>query len=243
MAKTDSPPPRGEPARWRSSAPTNQKRKFHSLPSSTPITLGHNILVLPQKCNCSDPVPHTPECRVSLMLSQWNTPTVRPWGVNSTFDLSTDFHWLCGLMSPWEQLVLVLVCLRSRSFIIAPPSVVGWRVLSSDTLLIELPRYDARVVLCCQLCRLCRENHVANLCKPSKEASCPVRGTTIRGPYRVVLGGSHSLRYTWTQGVNKRTHTGMRKWSQSKTAIRPEKRRSWRNQAVRCVVKGVCGGQ
>jgi hypothetical protein len=183
MTKTDSPPPPGKPARWRSSPPTTQKRKIHPLPSSTPITPGHHILVLPQKCNCSDPVPHSPERRVSLMLSQWNTPTVLPWGVNSTFDVSTDFRCLSGLMCPWEQLVLALVCLRSRSSIIASPSVVGQSVLSSEKLFIELLRFHALVVLYCRLCRLCHENHVANLRKTSKEASCPGRGTTVRGPY------------------------------------------------------------
>jgi len=156
MAKTNSPPPPGKPARWRTSPPTTQKRKF-TLPSSTPITItpGHHILVLPQKCNCSDSVPHSPECRVSLMLSQWNTPTILPWGVNSTFDVSTNFRCLSGLMHPWEQLV-VLVCLRSRSSIMASPSVVGRSVLSSEKLFIELLRFHALVVLCCRLCRLCR---------------------------------------------------------------------------------------
>jgi len=128
---------------------------FHPLPSSTPITPGHHILVLPQKCYYSDPIPHSPECRVSLMLSQWNTPTVLPGVVNSTFDVSTDFRCLCGLLHPWAQLV-VLVCLRSRSSIIAPPSVVGRSVLSSEQLVIEMLRFHALVVLCCRLCRLCR---------------------------------------------------------------------------------------
>jgi len=131
------------------------KTKIHPLPSSTPITPGHHIILHPQKCNSSDPVPHSPECRVPLMLSQWNTPTVLPWGVNSTFDVSTDFHCLSGLMRPWEQLVLVLVCLRSRSSIIAPPSVVGGSVLSSEKLFIELLRFHTLVVLCCRLCQLC----------------------------------------------------------------------------------------
>jgi hypothetical protein len=157
------------------------------------------------------------------MLLQRNTPTILPWGVNSTFDVSTDFRCLSGLMCPWEQLVLALVCLRSRSSIIASPSVVGQSVLSSEKLFIELLRFHALVVLYCRLCRLCHENHVANLRKTSKEASCPGRGTTVWGPYWVVLGGCHSLRYTRTQGVNKQTHTGMRKWSQSKTATRPKK--------------------
>ena len=128
------------------------KTEIHPLPSSTPITPRHHILVLPQKCNCSDPVPHSPECRVLLMLSQWNTPIVLPWGLNSTFDVSTDFRCLSGLMHRWEQLV-VLVCLRSRSSIIAPPSVVGRSVLSSEKLFIELLRFHALVVLCCQLHR------------------------------------------------------------------------------------------
>ena len=117
------------------------------------------------------------------MLSQWNTPTVLPWGVNSTFDVSTDFRCLSWLMRPWEQLVLVLLCLRSRSSIIAPLSVVGQSVLSSEKLFIELLRSHTLVELCCRLCRLCRENHVANLRKTSKEASCPGRGTTVRGLY------------------------------------------------------------
>jgi len=127
------------------------KTKIHPLPSSTPITPGNHILVLPQKCNCSDPVPHSPERRVSLMLLQWNTPTVLPWGVNSTFDVSTDFRCLSGLMRPWER-VLVLVCLRGRSFTIAPTSVVGRSVLSSETLFIDLLRFHTLVVLYCQFC-------------------------------------------------------------------------------------------
>ena len=161
------------------------KTKIHPLLSSTPITPGHHILVLPQKCNCSDPVPHSPERRVSLMLSQWNTPTVLPWGVNSTFDVSTDFRCLSWLMRPWEQLVLVLLCLRSRSSIIAPPSVVGLSVLSSGRLFIELLRFHALVVLCCRLCRLCcvMKTMLLTCVKTSKEASCPGRGTTVRGPY------------------------------------------------------------
>jgi len=89
------------------------------------------------------------------MLSQWNTPTVLPWGMKSTFVVSTDFHNIIGLMYPWEQLV-VLVCLRSRSSIIAPPSVVGWSVLSSETLFIEPLSIHALVVLCGQWCRMCR---------------------------------------------------------------------------------------
>jgi hypothetical protein len=152
MTKTDSPPPPGEPARWRSSPPTTQKRKFTSSPLSPPLPPLPHILVLPQKCNCLDPVPHSPERRVSLMLSQWNTPIVLPWGVNSTFDVSTDFRCLSGLMCPWEQLVLVLVCLRSRSSIIASPSVVGRSMLSSEKLFMELLRFHALVVLCCRLC-------------------------------------------------------------------------------------------
>ena len=89
------------------------------------------------------------------MLSQWNTPTVLPWGVNSTFDVSTDFRCLSGLMHPWEQLILVLVCLRSRFSIIAPLSVVGRSVLSSEKLFVELLHFHALVVLCCRLYRLC----------------------------------------------------------------------------------------
>jgi len=125
------------------------KTKIHPLPSSTLITPGHHILVLPQKCNCLDPVLHLPERRVSLMLSQWNSPTILLWGVNSTFDVSTDLCCLSGLMRPWQQLILVLVCLRSRSSIIAPPSVVGQSVLSSEKLFIELLHFHALVVLCC----------------------------------------------------------------------------------------------
>jgi len=90
------------------------------------------------------------------MLSQWNTPIVLPCRVNSTFDVSFNFCCLSGLMHPWEKLVLVLVCLRSRSSIIAPPSVVGQSGLSAQTLFIELLPFHALVVLYCRLCWLCR---------------------------------------------------------------------------------------
>ena len=88
------------------------------------------------------------------MLSQWNTPTVLPWGVKSTFGVCTNFPCSSGLMHAWEQLG-VLECLRSRSSMIAPPSVVGRSVLSSEELFIVLLRIHTLVVLYCRLCRLC----------------------------------------------------------------------------------------
>jgi len=131
------------------------KTKIHPLPSSTPTTPVHHIAVLPQRCNYSDAVPHLPERRVSLMLSQCNTQTILPWGMNSVSDVSTNVQWLSGLMHPWEPLVLVLVCLRKRSSIIAPPSIVGRRVLSSEKRFIEQLHIHTLGVLCCGLCRLC----------------------------------------------------------------------------------------
>jgi len=132
------------------------KMKIRPLPSSTPITLGHHILVRPQRCNCLDPVPHSPEGRVSWMLTQCNNPTVLPCRMNSTFDVSTDFRGWCRVMRQWEQLVPVFVCLGTRSSIIAHPSMVDWGVLSSDKLFIKLLRFPTQVVLCCRLCQLCR---------------------------------------------------------------------------------------
>jgi len=90
-----------------------------------------------------------------------NKQTVLPCGMNSTFALFNNFHCLSGLMHPWKQLILVLVCLRSRSSIIGPPSVVGRSVLSSEKFFIELLRFHAIVVLCCRLCRLC---HIVKAC-------------------------------------------------------------------------------
>jgi hypothetical protein len=66
-------------------------------------------------------------------------------------------------MYPWEQPILELVCLRNRSSIIAPPSVVGLSVLSSKRLFIELLPFHALVVLCCQFCQSFCKNHIANL--------------------------------------------------------------------------------
>jgi len=114
------------------------------------------------------------------MLSQWNTPTVLPWRVNSTVDQPTDFGSQSVLMCQWEHLVLVLVCLRSKSSIIGSASVVGRSVLSSEKLCIELMRFHAVVVLCCRLCRFYHESHVANLHKTAKEQGCPGRETTIQ---------------------------------------------------------------
>jgi len=161
--------------------------KIHPLPSSTPITPGHHILVVPQKCNCSDPVPQSPESRVSLMLSQWNTPTVLPRGVNSTFDVSTDVRCFSGMMHPWEQLV-VLVRLRSRSSIIAPPSVVGRSMLSSEKLFTELLPFHTLVVLCCRLYWLCRL--VKTMCKGMYASVRPNRHTY--GNYRYTVANVDS---------------------------------------------------
>jgi len=107
------------------------------------------------------------------MFSEWNTPTVLPWGVNSTFNVSADFRCLSGLMRLWEQLVLVLGCLRSRSSIIGPPSVVGRSVLSSEKLFIELLRNHALVVLwvaaCCP-----QKNSSLNCCAFMPKFYCVV---------------------------------------------------------------------
>jgi hypothetical protein len=71
----------------------------------------------------------------------------------------------------------VLMCLRSRSAIIASLSVVGRSVLSSEKLFIELLRFHALVVLCCRLyrlcCRLCQLCcRLCRLCRETMSLTC-----------------------------------------------------------------------
>jgi hypothetical protein len=148
--KTDSPPPPSELARWRSSPSTTQKQKFHPLPSSTPITPGHHMLVLPQKCNCSDPVSHWPSTGSHMMWSQRNTPTVL-CGKHSAV-------WCIYRISllKWVDVSMGTTCTSARvpekQVFVASPSVMGRRVLSSEKLFIELLCFHALVILTSTAC-------------------------------------------------------------------------------------------
>jgi len=116
------------------------------LPSSTtPITPGHHILVLPQKCNCSDPVSHWPSTGCHMMWSQRNTPTVlcgnhsAVWCVNWFLLLK----WVDASMGTTRTSAHDVPV---KQVFVASPSVVGWSVLSSDILFIELLRFHAIVI-------------------------------------------------------------------------------------------------
>jgi len=109
---------------------------FHPLRSSTPITPGHHILVLPQKYNCSDPVSHWPSTGCHMMWSQRNTPTVL-CGKHSAV-------W-CVYQSSLFKLVDASMgttrtgaCMSEKQVIEGSPSVVGRSVLSSEKLFIQL---------------------------------------------------------------------------------------------------------
>jgi hypothetical protein len=145
MTKTDSPPPLGEPARWRSSPPTTQKQKFHPLPSSTPITPGHHILVLPQKCNCSNPVSHWPSTGCHMMWLQRNTSTMLHRKHSAVW---CDYQFL---LFKWVDASMGTTCtgacMPEKQVCIASPSVVGWSMLSSEKLFIEQLCFHALVIL------------------------------------------------------------------------------------------------
>jgi hypothetical protein len=147
MTKTDSPPPPGEPARWRSSPPTTQKRKIHPLPSSTPITPGHYILVLPQKCNCLDPVSHWPSTGCHMMWLQRNTPTMLHRKHSAVWYIYwfSLFKWVDVSMGTTRT----SACVPVKQVFVASPSVVGRSVLSSEILFIELLRFHALLIKYC----------------------------------------------------------------------------------------------
>jgi len=140
MRKTDSPLPPGEPARWQSSPHTTQKRKCQPLPSSP--TPGHHILVLPQKCNGSDPVLHWPSTGCHMMLSQRNMPIVlcgkhsAEWCVYR-FLL---FEWVNASMGTTHG-----ARVTGKEVFVATLSVVGRSMLSSEKLFTERLRCHAPV--------------------------------------------------------------------------------------------------
>jgi len=124
----------------RMSPPTPQQRKFHPLPSST--SPGNHILVLPQKCNCSDPVLHWPSTGCHVMWLQRNTPTMlrgKCSAVWCVYQFSL-FKWVDASLGTTPG-----ACVPEWQDIVASPSVVGRSVLSSENLFIELLHCHALV--------------------------------------------------------------------------------------------------